>query len=198
MALHLWRMIGRHAVKHTSNLHGGTELNVFECEYNGSTRGAAHRLGFRSYMGDMGFERSLEILSDSPAGANIRVPAWFGTPKTRASTISMASGTSGSRTSLNIIDQNHAQHCGHFLQRQQAEEHWNGTREHLESTHTVVRRSSHLKLLSPVIQCLHVHSLRIKYSSSLATNPPSHKWYHINEIRSGSDVSYWMWSRKER
>ena len=66
------------------------------------------------------------------------------------------------------------------------------------STHTVVRRSSDLKVLSTVIQCLHVHSLRIKYSSSLATNQASHQWYGINKMRSGSDVSYWMWSRRER
>ena len=36
--------------------------------------------------------------------------------------------------------------------------------------HTVVRRNSDLKVSSTVIQCLHVHSLRIKHSSSLATN----------------------------
>ena len=66
------------------------------------------------------------------------------------------------------------------------------------STHTVVRRSSDLKVLSTVIQCLHVHSLRIKYSSSFATNQPSHKWYDINKMRSGSDVSCWMWSGRER
>ena len=40
-------------------------------------------------------------------------PVWFGTPKTRANTMSMASRTSGSRTSLNTKDHNHAQHCGH-------------------------------------------------------------------------------------
>ena len=61
------QMIGGHAVKHTSNLQGGTGLNVSECEYYGLTHGAAHGLGLRSYMADHGFEMSLEILSDSSA-----------------------------------------------------------------------------------------------------------------------------------
>ena len=61
------QMIGGHAVKHTSNLQGGTGLNVSECEYYGLTHGAAHGLGLRSYMADLGFEMSLEILSDSSA-----------------------------------------------------------------------------------------------------------------------------------
>ena len=77
-------------------------------------------------------------------------------------------------------------------QKQQAEKHWNGTREQLDcdmSTHTVARRNSGLKVSSTVIQCLRVHSLRTKHSSSLATNWPSHKGYY---------VSHWMWSRRER
>ena len=61
------QMIGGHALKHTSNLQGGTGLNVSECEYYGLTHGAAHGLGLRSYMADLGFEMSLEILSDSSA-----------------------------------------------------------------------------------------------------------------------------------
>ena len=60
-------MIGGHAVKHTSNLQGGTGLNVSECEYYGLAHGAAHGLGLRSYMADLGFEMSLEILIDSSA-----------------------------------------------------------------------------------------------------------------------------------
>ena len=61
------QMIGGHAVKHTSNLQGGTGLNVSECEYDGLTHGAAHGLGLRSYMADLGFEILLEILRDRPA-----------------------------------------------------------------------------------------------------------------------------------
>ena len=61
------QMVGGHAVKHTSNLQGGTGLNVSGCEYYGLTHGAAHGLGLRSYMADLGFEMSLEILSDSSA-----------------------------------------------------------------------------------------------------------------------------------
>ena len=47
------QMIGEHAVKHTSNLQGGTGLNVSECEYDGLTHGAAHGLGLGSYMADL-------------------------------------------------------------------------------------------------------------------------------------------------
>ena len=42
-------------------------MNVCECEYCGLTHGAAHGLGLRSYMAKLGFEMSLEILSDSSA-----------------------------------------------------------------------------------------------------------------------------------
>ena len=61
------QMIGGHAVKHTSNLQGGTGLNGSECEHYGLTHGAVHGLGLRSYMADLGFEMSLEIKSDSSA-----------------------------------------------------------------------------------------------------------------------------------
>ena len=61
------QMVGGHAVKHTSNLRGATGLNVSECGYFALTHGAAHGLGLRSYMADLGFEMSLEILSDSSA-----------------------------------------------------------------------------------------------------------------------------------
>ena len=60
-------MVGGHAVKHSSNLLGATGLNVSECEYYALTHGAAHGLGLRSYTTDLGFEMSLEILSDSSA-----------------------------------------------------------------------------------------------------------------------------------
>ena len=43
------QMVGGHAVKHTSNLQGGTGLNVSESEYYGLTDRAAHGLGLRSY-----------------------------------------------------------------------------------------------------------------------------------------------------
>ena len=61
------QMVGGHVVMHTSNLQGATGLNVSECEYYALTHGAAHGLGLRSYMSDLGFEMSLEILSDSSA-----------------------------------------------------------------------------------------------------------------------------------
>ena len=86
-------------------------MDVSECEYCGLTHGAANGLGLRSYMADLGFEMSLEMLSDSSA-ARVRIPTWLRTPKTRANTISVASGTSGSQTSLDAEDQNHTQHCG--------------------------------------------------------------------------------------
>ena len=48
------QMAGGHAVKHTSNLQGGTGSNVSECEYYGLTHGAAHGLGLGSYHGRPG------------------------------------------------------------------------------------------------------------------------------------------------
>ena len=63
------QMVGGHDVKHSSNLQGATGLNVPECEYHALTHGAAHGLGLRSYMADLGLEMSLEILSDSSARA---------------------------------------------------------------------------------------------------------------------------------
>ena len=60
-------MVGEHAVKHTSNLQGATGLNVSEYEYYALTHGAAHGLGLKAYMADLGFEMSLQIFSDSSA-----------------------------------------------------------------------------------------------------------------------------------
>ena len=102
------QMVGGHVVQHTSNLQGATGLNVSECEYYALTHGAAHGHGLRSYMADLKFEMSLEILSDSSAVRAFRIPPWFGTPETRANTISVASGASGSSTSLSAQGQNHA------------------------------------------------------------------------------------------
>ena len=48
------QMVGGHAVKYTSNLQGEPGLNVSECEYYALTHGAAHGLGLRSYMADLG------------------------------------------------------------------------------------------------------------------------------------------------
>ena len=61
------QMVGEHAVKHTSNLQGATGLNVSECEYYALTHGAAHGLGLKAYMSDLGFEMSLKVYSDSSA-----------------------------------------------------------------------------------------------------------------------------------
>ena len=60
-------MVGEHAVKHTSNLQGATGLIVSACEYYALTHGAAHGLGLKAYMADLGFEMSLHIFSDSSA-----------------------------------------------------------------------------------------------------------------------------------
>ena len=38
-----------------------------ECEYYALTHGAAHGLGLKEYMADLGFEISLQIFSDSSA-----------------------------------------------------------------------------------------------------------------------------------
>ena len=61
------QMVGGHAVKHTWNLQVATGLNVSECEYYALTHGAAHGLGLKAYMADLGFEISLQIFSDSSA-----------------------------------------------------------------------------------------------------------------------------------
>ena len=53
----------------TSNLQGATGLNVSECEYYALTHGAAHCLGLKAHMADLGFEMSLQIFSDSSAKA---------------------------------------------------------------------------------------------------------------------------------
>ena len=42
-------------------------LNVSECEYYALTHGAAHGLGLKAYMADLGFDMSLHIFSDSSA-----------------------------------------------------------------------------------------------------------------------------------
>ena len=55
------QMVGEHAVKHTSNLQGATWLNVSECEHWALTHGAAHGLGLKAYMADLGFETSLPV-----------------------------------------------------------------------------------------------------------------------------------------
>ena len=62
-----FKWFGAHAVKNTSNLQGATGLKVSECEYYGLTHGAAHGLGLKAYMADLGFEMSLHIFSDSSA-----------------------------------------------------------------------------------------------------------------------------------
>ena len=97
------QMFGGHAVKHTSNLQGGTGLNVSECEYYALTHGASRGLGLTSYLAALGFEMSLEILSDSSAARAFASRRGL-TPETRANTISVAPGTSGSSTSLNTKD----------------------------------------------------------------------------------------------
>ena len=64
-------------MKHTSNLQGATGLNVSVCEYYALTNGAAHGLGLKAYMADLGFEMSLQIFSDSSAAkAFAPRPGW--------------------------------------------------------------------------------------------------------------------------
>ena len=47
-------------VKHTSNLQGATGLKDSACEYYALTHGAAHGLGLKAHMADLGFARVLE------------------------------------------------------------------------------------------------------------------------------------------
>ena len=47
-----------HVVKHTSNLQGATGLNVSACEYYALAHGAAHGLGLKAHMADLGFDVS--------------------------------------------------------------------------------------------------------------------------------------------
>ena len=101
------QMVGGHDVKHTSNQQGATGLNVSECQYYALTHGAAHGLGLRSYKADPGFEMSLEILSDSSAARAFASRRGLGRQR-RANTTSVASGASGSSTSLSTKGQNHA------------------------------------------------------------------------------------------
>ena len=61
------QMIGEHAALHTSNIQGATGLHVSECENYALTHGAAHGLGLKAYMADLGFEMSLQIFSDNSA-----------------------------------------------------------------------------------------------------------------------------------
>ena len=96
----------------TSNLQGGIGLNVCECEYCGLTHGAAHGLGLRSCMAKLGFEMSLEILSDSSAPRAFASRRGLGRQRHKHDIYGFRND--GSRTSLNTKDHNHAQHCGHF------------------------------------------------------------------------------------
>ena len=52
-------------VKRTSNLQGAPCLNV--SEYYALNHGAAHALGLKTCMADLGFEMSLQIFSESSA-----------------------------------------------------------------------------------------------------------------------------------
>ena len=61
------QMVGGHAVEAHEQLARRNWIDFSECEYHGLTHRAAHGLGLRSYMADLGFEMSLEILSDSSA-----------------------------------------------------------------------------------------------------------------------------------
>ena len=97
------QMAGQHAVKHTSNLQGATGLSVSECEYYALTHGAAHGLGLKAYMADLGFEMSLHIFSDTPR---------TGTSATRANTLPVALGASRCSTSHSTQGQNYAEPSG--------------------------------------------------------------------------------------
>ena len=126
------QMVGGHVVMHTSNLQGATGLNVSECEYHALTHGAAHGLGLRSYMADLGFEMSLEILSDIAQRRKHSHPALVWDARNTCkhdvcdfrikwqqhiSQYKRSKPRTASQTSS---------------QRQQAEKHWNGTREQLD------------------------------------------------------------------
>ena len=125
------QMVGGHAVKNTSNLQGATVLNVSECEYHALTDGAAHGLGLRSHMADLGFEMSLEVLSDGSAARAFASRRSLGRQR-------------HVQTRYLLLQERVQQHISQYKrskpritsqassQRQQGEKHWNGTREQLE------------------------------------------------------------------
>ena len=155
-------------------------MNVSECEYCGLTHGAAHGLGLKSYMADLGFEMSLEILSDSSAArafASRRGLDLWRHERVAAGHLLIQK----IKTTHNIADI-----LTKAASRETLERHKRTIGLRRVNAH---RRSSDSKVLSTVIQCLHVHSLRIKHSSSLATNWASYKGYDISER---------MWSRRVR
>ena len=57
--------IGAHIVKTTCSLQTSVGLNVSECEYYALCHGAAHGLGLKAYLMDLGFDLNLTVLSDS-------------------------------------------------------------------------------------------------------------------------------------
>ena len=147
------QIVGGHAVKHTSDLQGATGLSVSECEYYALTHGAAHGVGLRSYMADLGFEMSLEMLSDSSATRAFASRRCVGRQRhvqTRylwlQERVAAAHLSQYKRSKPCMTSQISSQ-------RQQAEKHGNGTRETIGHMSTVVRRNSDLKVSSTVIQC---------------------------------------------
>ena len=120
------QIVGEYAVKDTPNLQGATGLNVSECEYYALTRGAAHGLGLKAYMADLGFEMSSQNFSDSSAAKA------FASRRDLDVSDSCKHATCGFTSEL-------LQHISKYRrseqhrtlrtssQRQQAEKHWKGT-----------------------------------------------------------------------
>ena len=125
------QMVGGHAVKHTNNLQKGTGLNVFECEYFGLTHGAAHGLGLRSYMADLRFEMSLEILSESSAARAFASRRGLGRQRhVQTRYLWLQERVAAGHLSIQKVKTTH--NIADISQSQQAEKHWNGTREQLD------------------------------------------------------------------
>ena len=60
-------MLGRHCVKHASNIQSTIGLSSGESEWYGLVKGSAAGLGLQSLLKDWGVELRLEVLSDSSA-----------------------------------------------------------------------------------------------------------------------------------
>jgi hypothetical protein len=60
-------MLGRHCVKHSSNIQSTIGLSSGESEWYGLVKGSAAGLGLQSLLHDWGVQLSLEVLSDSSA-----------------------------------------------------------------------------------------------------------------------------------
>ena len=143
------QMVGEHPVKHTSNLQGATGLNVSECEYYALTHGAAHGLGLKAYMADLGFEMSLQIFSDSSAAKlSHYAEDWDVSDTCKHASCGFRSESLQHISKYRRLELHRTQPT--FSLTQQAEKHWRNTERRLDSDrskHIAARRSSDLESL---------------------------------------------------